>query len=169
MEAIGELLESGQSGLIVVAVNKVGTDIEPLLAGAEKTMVVQTTWGDLDAEIENEIAKAQEERAARSRRRRTRDDHAHGQAATKGAHARPLFPLVIVVAAFMPEGIRSSLVTSVTFRLGLRRRHLHPGRGLRRRGPRRGPRTDRHPRARRRLADTHRGRLPTAASIRSTS
>ena len=30
------------------------------------------------------------------------------------------FPLVIVVAAFMPEGIRSSLVTSVTFRLGLR-------------------------------------------------
>ncbi len=30
------------------------------------------------------------------------------------------FPLVIVVAAFMPEGIRSSLVASVTFRLGLR-------------------------------------------------
>jgi membrane protein len=30
------------------------------------------------------------------------------------------FPLVIVVAAFMPEGIRSSLVTSVTHRLGLR-------------------------------------------------
>ena len=30
------------------------------------------------------------------------------------------FPLVIVVAAFMPEGIRSSLVTSVTTRLGLR-------------------------------------------------
>jgi uncharacterized membrane protein len=59
VEAIGELLESGQSGLIVVAVNKVGTDIEPLLAGADKTKVVQTTWGDLDAEIENEIAKAQ--------------------------------------------------------------------------------------------------------------
>jgi membrane protein len=30
------------------------------------------------------------------------------------------FPLVIVVAAFMPEGIRSSLITSVTHRLGLR-------------------------------------------------
>jgi uncharacterized membrane protein len=59
VEAIGELLESGQSGLIVVAVNKVGTDVEPLLAGADKTKVVQTTWGDLDAEIENEIAKAQ--------------------------------------------------------------------------------------------------------------
>ena len=59
VEAIGELLESGQSGLIVVAVNKVGTDIEPLLSGAEKTVVVQTVWGDLDAEIEKEIAKAQ--------------------------------------------------------------------------------------------------------------
>jgi uncharacterized membrane protein len=60
VEAIGELLESGQSGLIVVAVNKVGTDIEPLLAGAERTVVVQTTWGDLDAEIDKEIAKARE-------------------------------------------------------------------------------------------------------------
>ncbi len=60
VEAIAELLESGQSGLIVVAVNKVGTDIEPLLAGADKTVVVQTTWGDLDAEIESEIAKAQD-------------------------------------------------------------------------------------------------------------
>jgi len=59
VEAIGELLESGKSGLIVVAVNKVGTDVEPLLAGADKTVVVQTTWGDLDAEIDNEIAKAQ--------------------------------------------------------------------------------------------------------------
>ncbi len=59
VEAIGELLESGQSGLIVVAVNKVGADIQPLLSGAEKSVVVQTTWGDLDAELENEIAKAQ--------------------------------------------------------------------------------------------------------------
>jgi uncharacterized membrane protein len=59
VEAIGDLLQSGQSGLIVVAVNKVGTDIEPLLSGAEKTVVVQTVWGDLDAEMENEIAKAQ--------------------------------------------------------------------------------------------------------------
>ena len=59
MEAIGELLESGQSGLIVVVVNQVGAEIEPLLAGAEKTKVVQTTWGDLDAEIETEISKAQ--------------------------------------------------------------------------------------------------------------
>jgi hypothetical protein len=59
VEAIGDLLQSGQSGLIVVAVNKVGTDIEPLLSGADKTVVVQTVWGDLDAELESEIAKAQ--------------------------------------------------------------------------------------------------------------
>ena len=60
VEAIAALLDSGQSGLIVVAVNKVGTDIEPLLAGAEKTVVVQTVWGDLDAELEDAIANAQE-------------------------------------------------------------------------------------------------------------
>ena len=59
VEAIGDLLESGQSGLVVVAVNKQGTDIEPLLKNAEKTVVTNTTWGDLDAEIEKEIAAAQ--------------------------------------------------------------------------------------------------------------
>ena len=87
VEAIAELLESGQSGLIVVAVNKVGTDIEPLLAGADKTKVVQTTWGDLDAEIDSEIAKAQEELERLVVGAAARDDHAHGQAATKGARA----------------------------------------------------------------------------------
>jgi hypothetical protein len=59
VETIGDLLESGQSGLVVVAVNKQGTDIEPLLKNAEKTVVTNTTWGDLDAEIEKEIAAAQ--------------------------------------------------------------------------------------------------------------
>ena len=89
VEAIGELLESGQSGLIVVAVNKVGADIEPLLAGADKTKVVQTTWGDLDAELENEIAKAQRGRVEQRLvvGAAARDDHAHGQSATKGARA----------------------------------------------------------------------------------
>jgi hypothetical protein len=59
VEAAGELLESGQSGLIVVAVNKAGTDIEPLLSHAEKTSVTQTSWGELDAEIAKEISDAQ--------------------------------------------------------------------------------------------------------------
>ena len=54
----------------MVAVNKVGTDIEPLLAGAEKTVVVQTTWGDLDAEIDKEIAKARESSSGSSAPRR---------------------------------------------------------------------------------------------------
>jgi uncharacterized membrane protein len=58
IEAIANLLDSGQSGLVVVAVNKVGTDIEPLLAGAEESKVVQTTWGNLDAELDKEIGKA---------------------------------------------------------------------------------------------------------------
>ena len=55
----GELLESGKSGLIVVAVNKQGTDIEPLLPNAEKTSVTQTTAGNLQAEIDKELAEAQ--------------------------------------------------------------------------------------------------------------
>ena len=59
VEAIAGLLESGQSGLVVVAVNKKGTDIEPLLSGAEETNVVETVWGDVDAELEKAIAEAQ--------------------------------------------------------------------------------------------------------------
>jgi uncharacterized membrane protein len=55
----GEVLESGDTGLIIVAVNKQGTDIEPLLSNAEKTSVTQTTAGDLDAEIDKELAEAQ--------------------------------------------------------------------------------------------------------------
>jgi hypothetical protein len=59
VQAAGELLEAGESGLLVVAVNRAGTDIEPLLSGAESTKVTQTTWGDLDAELEKELADAQ--------------------------------------------------------------------------------------------------------------
>jgi len=55
----GELLESGESGLIVVAVNKLGTDIKPLLPNAEKTSVIQTNAGNLQAEIDQELANAE--------------------------------------------------------------------------------------------------------------
>jgi uncharacterized membrane protein len=55
----GEVLESGDTGLIIVAVNKQGTDITPLLSNADKTSVTQTTAGDLDAEIDKELAEAQ--------------------------------------------------------------------------------------------------------------
>jgi uncharacterized membrane protein len=55
----GELLASGQAGLIVVAVNKQGTDIEPLLPNAEKTSITQTTAGNLQSEIDKELAQAE--------------------------------------------------------------------------------------------------------------
>ena len=58
VEEAGALLESGESGLIVVAVNKQGTDITPLLQNAEKTVVMQTVAGDLQAEIDKELAEA---------------------------------------------------------------------------------------------------------------
>jgi len=54
----GDLLESGESGLIVVAVNRKGSDIEPLLARAEKKVVINTVAGDLDAQMDKELAKA---------------------------------------------------------------------------------------------------------------
>jgi uncharacterized membrane protein len=54
----GALLESGEAGLIIVAVNKQGTDIEPLLPNAEKTSVTQTTAGNLQDEIDKELAEA---------------------------------------------------------------------------------------------------------------
>jgi hypothetical protein len=53
------LLESGESGLIIVAVNKQGTDITPLLQNAEKTSVMQTDAGNLRAEIDKELAEAE--------------------------------------------------------------------------------------------------------------
>jgi hypothetical protein len=52
------LLESGESGLIIVAVNKYGTDITPLLQHAEKTTVLETVAGNLQTDIDNELAEA---------------------------------------------------------------------------------------------------------------
>ena len=54
----GDLLESGESGLIVVAVNRNGSDIEPLLSRAEKKVMINTVVGDLDAQMDKELAKA---------------------------------------------------------------------------------------------------------------
>ena len=55
----GNLLESGESGLIIVAVNKQDTDITALLKNAEKTSVTQTDAGNLQAEIDRELAEAE--------------------------------------------------------------------------------------------------------------
>ena len=46
---MGDLLDSGESGLIVVAVNKQATDVTPLLGRATKTIIDDTTKGDLDS------------------------------------------------------------------------------------------------------------------------
>ncbi len=53
-----DLLESGESGLIVVAVNRQGNDITPLLGRAERKVVINTVAGDLDAQMEKELAQA---------------------------------------------------------------------------------------------------------------
>ncbi|MCJ7437055.1 MAG: hypothetical protein MUP97_04745 [Acidimicrobiia bacterium] len=55
---MGDLLDSGESGLIVVAVDKKGTDITPLLSRATKTVVDDTTKGDLDALYADAISQA---------------------------------------------------------------------------------------------------------------
>jgi hypothetical protein len=53
-----ELLESGESGLIVVAVNRKGSDIKSLLSHAERSKVIETVAGNLNAEMEKELAEA---------------------------------------------------------------------------------------------------------------
>jgi uncharacterized membrane protein len=56
---ISELLHSGDSGLLIVAVNHKGTDITPLLENAENKTVIETKAGDLDAAFEHGLEKAQ--------------------------------------------------------------------------------------------------------------
>ena len=82
VEAIADLLDSGESGLIVVAVNKLGADLEPLLLNAEKCVVVNTTWGDLDEAIEKEIADAQSASA----------HHPNPTPTPRSGHSRQLCP-----------------------------------------------------------------------------
>ena len=58
------LLEAGESGLIVVAVNKTGIDITPLFQHAETTSVIETVAGDLQADIDRELQAAKRSKAA---------------------------------------------------------------------------------------------------------
>jgi uncharacterized membrane protein len=55
---MGDLLEDGESGILVVAVNRKGDDIAPLLANAEKKIVVDTVKGDLEGAYEDALKKA---------------------------------------------------------------------------------------------------------------
>jgi hypothetical protein len=49
LQEVSELLGSGDCGLLLVAIDRRGTEISPLLEHAEKAVVVETRTGDLDA------------------------------------------------------------------------------------------------------------------------
>lgn len=57
VRALGATLQAGDSGVIVVAVNRKAVDIEPLLGKATKKTVVETKAGDLEKVFSDEIAK----------------------------------------------------------------------------------------------------------------
>ena len=59
LREVSERLHSGESGLLLIAVNHKGTDVAPLLENAEKKTVIETRAGDLDAAFEDGLKKAQ--------------------------------------------------------------------------------------------------------------
>src|SRR5262249_14380907 len=59
IDQVGELLRSGESGLLVIAVNRKGADIEGLFRNADKYIVVESKAGDLDAAFAEAVAKAE--------------------------------------------------------------------------------------------------------------
>jgi uncharacterized membrane protein len=58
IQEMSQLLEDGQSGLVIVAVDHKDDDITPLLAKAQKKIVVTTVKGDLEAAYEGALKKA---------------------------------------------------------------------------------------------------------------
>jgi uncharacterized membrane protein len=64
LDEAASLLRSGESGLIVVAVNRRGEEIAPLLEHADRRVVVNTVAGDLEAEIEKELQQAKAKTSA---------------------------------------------------------------------------------------------------------
>ena len=64
---LGDLLESGESGIFVVTVNPKETDITPLLMHPERHKVVQTKAGDWDAVADRAIKQAEKDQAAREK------------------------------------------------------------------------------------------------------
>lgn len=64
VEEAGHLLEDGESGLFVVAVNRRGEEMTPLMEHAEKTWSTNTQWGNLDSVINKELAEAEAKKNA---------------------------------------------------------------------------------------------------------
>lgn len=58
VQEMSDLLHEGESSLIVVAVNKMGTDLMPYLNRATRVVVDDTTVGNLEAAYDDAIAKA---------------------------------------------------------------------------------------------------------------
>jgi uncharacterized membrane protein len=63
---VSELLDSGESGLLVVAVNHRRADVTRLFSRAERSKIIETTAGDLDAEFDKAVKQAQSAKAATS-------------------------------------------------------------------------------------------------------
>lgn len=59
VEEASNLLDSGESGLLVVATNHEDSDIAALLTHAEKTVVINTPAGDLESVFNNALKDAQ--------------------------------------------------------------------------------------------------------------
>jgi hypothetical protein len=64
VQRFANLLKAGESGLIVVGVNRRGEDIKPLFVHAEQTFSIDTTWGNLDQVIEQSLGNAEAKKAA---------------------------------------------------------------------------------------------------------
>jgi uncharacterized membrane protein len=64
--AMSELLEDGQSGLVVVAVNHKEVDITPLLVKAQKKIVIDTVSGDLVSAYQTALKEAAYEAKAKA-------------------------------------------------------------------------------------------------------
>ena len=59
LQEISQLLEDGESAVVIVAANHKKIDIAPLLNDAEKSVVIETRAGDIDAEFDKALKQAQ--------------------------------------------------------------------------------------------------------------
>jgi uncharacterized membrane protein len=63
VQQASDLLESGQSGLIIVAVNRTASEIGPFVGRAEKSVLIDTLAGDLEGVFDHALEEAQRTKA----------------------------------------------------------------------------------------------------------
>jgi len=66
VQEASDLLESGDTGLLIVAVNPEQGEIASLLSRAEKTVAINTVAGDLETVFDNAVRDAQEAKSKAS-------------------------------------------------------------------------------------------------------